>query len=156
MRWEFGLIFYVLTFTAMELWPHEFIPRQGVDSPQYFIDSRERGIWEKASVRSVTAMHFHCAVSRRMESTSVRSEGCGLLYRPTSEKAVTASTKESTIALFDKERMVDVLYCALRSLKCYMGAGVLGRRPYYLGWLHRSHVDMYMYFKRTSMAVISG
>lgn len=43
--------------------------------------------------------------------------------------------------------------CASRSLKCCLRRLIWlrenwGRRPYSLGWLHRSHVDMYMYFKR--------
>jgi hypothetical protein len=35
-------------------------------------------------------MYFHLAIVRRVESTSGDRDGCGLLYRPTSAKAVTS------------------------------------------------------------------
>ena len=65
-------------------------PRNGVKTLQYFMEALASGIWWKALVRSDTMMYFHLAIVRMVESTSGNRDGCGLLYRPTSAKAVTS------------------------------------------------------------------
>ena len=64
-------------------------PLKGVATPQYFIEFRDKGIWQKALVKSVAIRCFHCAMWRKVESTSGITDGWGLPYRPTSANAVT-------------------------------------------------------------------
>ena len=52
-------------------------PRNGVATPQYFMESereRERGTWYNTLVKSVVIC-FHCAIRYNVESTSGISDG---------------------------------------------------------------------------------